>query len=373
MRIGIVTQSFYPARGGIAENALHTALTLQRRGHVVTVITTRFTPFDEDRGLDVRRIGRNIAIPANGAFVNITIGRRLGDQMKAIERECRFDVVQIHSPLEPFLPMEAINAISAPKVGLFHSYVSSGRVLPYDVLGGHLRKYANRLTIRAAVSGAARDFINSYFPGEYRIVPNGVDIQRFSPDCAPVAKHKSADFTVVFVGRMDPRKGLRYLLKAFPRMSERFGAVRLVVVGGGILLPYFKRALPAAYRSKVFFEGYVPAQDLPGYYAVADVVVLPAVGGESFGIVLLEALATGKALVASNIPGYNALIAHERDGLLVPAKDSRAIAEAVIRLHENPGERQLLGAQGRVKALEYSWEKVTDTLEKAFQDAVRPA
>lgn len=373
MRIGIVTQSFYPARGGIAENALHTALALQRRGHAVTVITTRFTPFDDDRGLDVRRIGHNISIPANGAFVNVTVGRRLGDQIKAIERERRFDVVQIHSPLEPVLPLVAVNALLAPKVGLFHSYVSSGRVLPYDVLGGPLRKYANRLTVRAAVSAAAREFSQSYFPGEYRIIPNGVDIGRFRPDRPPVPKHQGADFKVVFVGRMDPRKGLRHLLKAFPRISERLGSVRLVVVGGGILLPYFKRALPAAYRSKVFFEGYVPAQDLPGYYAVADVVVSPALGGESFGIVLLEALASGKALIASNIPGYNALIEHERDGLLVPAKNSQAIADAAVRLYQNPGLRQSLGQQGREKSLRFSWEKVTDTLESAFRDAAPSA
>lgn len=373
MRIGIVTQSFYPARGGVSENALHTALELQRRGHEVTVITTRFTPFDDDRGLDVRRIGHNIAIPANGAFVNVTIGRHLGRQIKAIERERRFDVVQIHSALEPILPLVAANAIVAPKVGLFHTYVSSGRVFPYDVLGGPLRKYANRLTVRAAVSEAARGFISSYFPGEYRIVPNGVDIRRFAPDRAPVAKHQGPDFKVAFVGRMDPRKGLRHLLKAFPRISEQIGSVRLVVVGGGILLPYFKQALPAAYRSKVFFEGYVPAQDLPGYYAAADVVVSPALGGESFGIVLLEALASGKALVASNIPGYNALIEHERDGLLVPAKNSPAIADAAVRLYQNPGLRQSLGQHGREKALRFSWERVTDTLETAFQDAVRPA
>lgn len=369
MRIGIVTQSFPPARGGVAEHAWHTARELQRRGHRVTVITSRFTPFDEDYGLDVRRIGYDLTLPANGAFVNLTVGFALRRRLRQIEVECRFDVVHIHSPLEPILPLLALRTLAAPKVGTFHTYVSSGKVWPYDVFRGFVSASFRRLAGFVAVSEAAERFIAGYFPGDYTIIPNGVDVSRFSPEQAALARFRSPDFKVLFVGRIDPRKGLRYLLQAFPILYQQVPAIRFIVVGSGILRGYYERFLPRVFRPRVHFEGFVSPEDLPRYYASADVFCAPALGGESFGIVLLEALATGLPVVASNIAGYNSVITDGRDGFLVPAKDSLAIAEALAKLQGNSALRQAMGSRGREKALGYSWERVTGDLEKVYEKA----
>ncbi len=371
MRIGIVTQSFFPARGGVAENGLHTALELQSRGHDVTVITSRFTPFDDNKGLDVRRIGHDLTIPSNGAFVNLTVGLALGRKLRAIEDELQFEVVQIHSPLEPIFPMVAVRSLRAPKVGTFHSYVSSGKVWSYDVFRWYVRGIFERLDGRVAVSEAARQFISRYFPGDYRIVPNGVDVKRFSPEVPPLEKFRpSDDFIILFVGRMDPRKGLKHLLQAFPLIHQRLPKVRLVVVGSGVLLRYYQRSLPVAYAPRVNFEGFASTEELPRYYAAADVFCAPALGGESFGIVLIEALASGKPVVASDIVGYNSIIENNVDGLLVPAKDPLAIAEAIVKLHDTPDLRRSMAVNGRKKSISFAWERVADLLEESFARAV---
>ncbi|MBI3115662.1 MAG: glycosyltransferase family 4 protein [Candidatus Kerfeldbacteria bacterium] len=372
MRIGIVSQDFYPARGGVSENALNSALELQRRGHDVTVITSRYTPFDNNRGLDVRRIGKNIALPGrNGAFVNITIGWQLANHLRAVEREARFEVVQIHSPLEPVLPMIAARTLRAPLVGTFHTYVEGKqRVFWYDRFHRRFEQYFARLKARTVVSTAALSFINSYFPGAYDIVPNGVDVHRFSPQGKPMERYSRDAFNVVFVGRMDPRKGIKYLLRAFPEVYRRVPTARLIVVGGGILHPYYQRYLPDVFRPRVDFVGYVSAEDLPRYCATADVVVAPATGGESFGIVLVEALASGKALVASDIPGYKTVVEHERDALLVPPRDSLALADAIVRLYEDPALRQRIASRGLETAQLYAWERVVDKLEAVFERVV---
>lgn len=372
MRIGIVSQSFPPARGGVAEHVVQTARQLQRRGHEVTVITSKFTPFDDDVDLDVRRIGHDLTIPANGAFVNLTVGWWLTRKLKDIEAERRFDVVHIHSPLEPVLPLLATRTFRAPKVGTFHTYVSSGRVWPYHAFREFLERAAVRLNARVAVSPAARDFIARYFPGDYEVIPNGVDVHRFRPDVQPAAAFRDQrDLRLLFVGRLDPRKGLKHLLLAFPRVRKELPNARLIVVGSGILQGYYERVLSGADRARSHFEGFVSAAELPRYYAAADVFCAPALGGESFGMVLLEAMATGTPIVASDIVGYNAVVTHEQEGLLVPPRDPQALAAAIVRLARDQALRKRLGEQGRAKAMTYAWESITDRLEEVYRRTVR--
>lgn len=368
MRIGIVSQSFPPARGGVAEHVVQTALALQRRGHAVTVITSRFTPFDDDLGLDVRRIGHDLTIPSNGAFVNLTVGWWLQRKLRELEDECRFDVVHIHTPIDPVLPITAARTLRTPKVGTFHTYVSSGRVWPYTAFKPYFRDAADRLAARVAVSPAARDFISSYFPGHYDVIPNGVDVQRFRPDVPAIDAFRNLkDLRIVFVGRLDPRKGLKHLLLAFPRVRAEFPGARLIIVGSGILRGYYERVLRPQDRGRVHFEGFVSSEELPRFYAAADVFCAPAISGESFGMVLLEAMATGKPIVASDIVGYNAVVKDGQEGLLVPPRDPQALAQAILRLAKDETLRKRLGGQGHQTALTYSWERVTDRLEEVYR------
>lgn len=365
MRIGIVTQSYYPVRGGIPEIVYHTTVELEKLGHEVTVITTNFSPFDEDRNTNVIRIGHDVTLPLNGAFVNITLGFKLRDTLRRIEHERRFDIVHIQQPLDLFLPITALDAFRCPKVGTFHTYMRAR--MDYELGERYFRRHWRRLDGRIAVSRAAHDFISRYFPGEYTIIPNGVDIGRFRPDLPKVGTFDDGAENILFVGRMDPRKGLRYLLKAFPSIADRFPRARLIVVGNGLLRPWYQMAVPVAYRSRVFYEGFVSSAMLPRYYATADVYCSPATGGESFGVVLLEAMASGVPIVASRIPGYRDVVQDGNEGRLVPPKNPQAIADTVIALLQNTAERKRMGERGRESAKNYAWDKVAKRVEEVYR------
>ena len=367
MRIGIVSQSFFPIRGGVAEHVYYTARELERRGHSVTVITAHFNRFEDNRGLDVIRLGHDLTIPFNKAFVNITISLRLKRLLRAIEAEKKFDLVHVHGATEPVLPLAALASFDCPKVGTFHSF-NERPSLGYEVFQKRLQPFFDRLSGRIAVSEAAHSFISRYFPGQYDIVPNGVDIDRFKPDAKPFPWYRpDREFVILFVGRMDPRKGLKYLLQAFSLVADQVPRAKLVVVGNGILKPYYARFAPSGLRSRIEFMGFVSAEDLPRYYASCDVFCAPADGHESFGIVLLEGLAAGRPVVASAIPGYQTVIRHGQDGILVTPKSPLALASAIIDLYRHPQDRVRLSQTGRQRALEFSWPSVAERIEAVYE------
>lgn len=369
MRIGIITQSYLPIHGGVSQHVHHTANELRRRGHTVKIITAFFNRGDENFNGDVFRIGHDLTIPMNGAFVNLTVGTRLGGQLRAIEEQERFDVVHIHGPYEPVLPLIALKTIQAPKVGTFHSFTE--RSVGYALFGRILRPYADRLAARIAVSEAAKRFISQYFPGEYRVIPNGVDTERFSTGIEPLPRLNDGLQNVLFVGRMDPRKGLKYLIRAFPAVLKAVPDARLVIVGGGFLAGYYKGFVKEEIRGRVLFEGYASANDLPRYYASASVFCSPATASESFGIVLIEALASGKPVVAFDNPGYRLVLGgSDACGVLVENKSPRALAEALISLLKNPERQRELGERGREEASRYSWKRVTGEIEEVYREVV---
>jgi phosphatidylinositol alpha-mannosyltransferase len=375
MKIGIVTQSYYPRYGGVTENVFHTARELRSRGHDVLIITSHFRSGETNHSDGVLRIGHNVLVPWNGAFVDLTVGRGLGRRMRALFEEHEFDVVHTHCPLVPTLPLIAVERAECLQVGTFHS--TSDRSLAFEVFQAPLRRRIERLDGRIAVSTTARDFVARYFPGDYRVIPNGVDVDRFHPDVPPLPGLRARDVVnLLFVGRLDPRKGVEVLLQAMPEIVEKTGGrARLHVIGDSYLRPKLERAVPSPVRDAVRFLGHVPSTDLPGYYASADVFVSPATGNESFGIVLLEAMAAGRAVVASNIPGYRSVITPGVEGLTVPPGDPRALAAAVSELANDSGRRAAMAVRGRQRALAFSWPRVTDQIEAYYQELLgrRPA
>ena len=366
MKVGIVSQSYYPRPGGVTEVVHYTAKVLRERGHDVTIITTRYGGTERDeRG--VIRIGRNVLVPMNGAWVNMTVGAGLRDRLRRIFEREAFDVIHTHCPLVPTLPLMTFSAVSPGQklVGTFHA--AAEKNLPYRLFNRPLSRRIERLDSRMAVSEAARTFIDKYFPGRYEIVPNGIDCNRFHPGVQPLERFMDGKLNILFVGRMDKRKGVPYLMRALPALGRRYrGKARLILVGEkGLRTLLLPRPLDRD-GVELVFAGRVSPDVLPRYYATADVFCSPAVGQESFGIVLLEAMASGKPIVASDIPGYRTVATSGEEAILVPPRNPELIAEALLTLAGDRGLRAELGARGRRTALRYNWPSVVDAIEAIY-------
>ena len=370
MKIGIVTQSYYPRPGGVTEVAHFSARELRKLGHDVTIITTHYTGSEREEP-GVVRIGRNVLVPVNGAWVNMTVGAGLRGELRRIFERERFDVVHAHCPLVPTLPLLSLEtALPRQKVvGTFHAAADSNFF--YWFFRRFLEKRARRLDRRMAVSEAARDFVSKYFPGDYEIVPNGIDCTRFRPGIEPLARYRDGRINVLFVGRMDPRKGVPYLCKAMPLIGRELGGnVRFMIVGEkGLRARLCPR--PSDLRgAKLEWIGRVSPEDLPRYYATADIFCSPATGQESFGIVLLEAMASGVPIAASDIPGYRTILNPAREGILVPPRDPGELARAIVSLARDGSLRRELGEAGRRQALRYDWPVVVRRLESVYRGAL---
>ena len=222
-----------------------------------------------------------------------------------------------------------------------------------------LKYWFRMLDGHIAVSSAARQYASRFFPGNYRIIPNGIEVDHFSAELPAIPELNDGKLNILFVGRMEKRKGLRYLLEAYSRLKWDFHDIRLLVVGPGNLDKDCYRILSERNLQDVVFVGSVPYQELPRYYGSAHICCAPATGRESFGIVLLEAMASGKPIVASRIDGYSKVLDHGEQGLLVPPKDSESLADALALLIRNPELRYQMAERGRKTVEQYHWEKVS--------------
>ncbi len=363
MRIGVVTHSYYPRYGGVSEHVAALARHMRTRGHDVTIITGHY-PNEGPREAGVYRLSRTYLVPHNGAFCDLTLSADLPFALKRVLDRADFDVLHVHEPYAPVLGLLAVRLARCPVVGTFHACAPKNN--GYAMFARALRVHARRLSARIAVSSAARALVERYVPGDYEIVPNGVETARFHPDVAPHASLRGDAPTVLFVGRLDPRKGVHVLLDAMVRVRRAVPEARLVVAGHGPLAASLRRHARALPAGVVRFTGAVDAAQLPHYYAAADVVVSPALGNESFGIVLLEAMSSGRALVASDIDGYRSVVTHGRDGLLTPPGDAPTLAHAIEAALSDPGLRARLAREGRRTALRYDWRAVTDRVEHVY-------
>jgi len=371
VRIGIVTQSYYPRYGGVTEHVHNTAVELRHRGHDVTIITGCFRDRRETEPMaGVERVGSNVLVPFNRAFVDLTVGFGLRGRLRRLLRTGRFDVLHIHNPNAPTLPLLAIEESCCATVGTFHS--GGGRSFLQDTFREWLGRAVARLDARIAVSRTAEASARLYYPGEYQIIPNGVDVERFRPDLAPFEGWRDrAHVNLLFVGRLDPRKGLDHMLAAMPEVIARTGGrTRLLIIGNSYLRPRLEARVPAALRGHIRFLGHVPSADLPRWYATGDIFVSPASGNESFGIVLLEAMATGRPVVATDIPGYRSVIQPGENAEAVPPGDVASLARVLVRLIEDPARRSELARRGRARALEFTWPRVTDRIEAAYRETL---
>jgi phosphatidylinositol alpha-mannosyltransferase len=280
----------------------------------------------------------------------------------ALERE-QFDIIHLHDPLYSTLTLTVLHHSKAANIGTFHAFQKTR--IPYHLISPLFQGTFNRLHGRIAVSEPARLFISRYFPAEYNIIPNGIDFKRFSTPLPLIEKLRDGKLNILFVGRAEKRKGLNFLLEAYPLIKREVPQSRLVIAGPETRLKYEHVAKKMALEDVVFTD-YVPNEELPAYYQTADVFCSPATGGESFGIILLEAMAASRAIVASSIDGYASLMSNNVEGLMVPPKDVTALANAIVELLKDEQKRREMGARGLKKAERYSWSNIAQTINEYY-------
>ena len=375
MKIALVSPYDYAYPGGVTEHISHLNAQFRSMGHEVRILAPSSQSEEELPYDNLYRVGKTIVgVPTNASVARISLSLTLSRQVKEILGSERFDVVHLHEPLAPVLPITVLRHSRTVNVGTFHTYRRSHFAYLYGK--PLLKRYFNRLQGRIAVSEAARELIERYFPSQYRIIPNGIDVQLFQSGAPPFAHLDDGMLNVLFVGRLEKRKGLTYLLDALRVVQERGDhRVRLIVVGA------FTEAQRAEYEKKVaqlrlsdvLFVGFVSREDKVRYYKSCHIFCAPSTGGESQGIVLLEAMAAGKPVVASSIEGYRGVLAGTGAGVLVPPEDDGALAGALTHFLDNSALREEAGARGAQAAQDYSWEKIAVQLLAFYEESIAGA
>jgi len=357
MKIALVSPYDFAHPGGVVNHISCLEQQLTRMGHEVKIIAPASKAISTfgDRFI---RIGKPRPVPVSGSIARITLSPWLSSTIKAVLDREKFDIIHLHEPLMPMLCTNVLRHSQTPNVGTFHA--SGGK--PWYSFGTPigkllLKKWVRKLDGKTAVSQVAIDYVSRHFPDDYTITPNGVDCGHFSPEATPIEEFNDGKLNILFIGRLEKRKGLDYLLEAYKQIKPEIPDSRLIIVGPGIRLRRkYEKWVRRSRLEDIVFTGYATYGDLPRYYKTADVVCCPATGQESFGIVLTEAMAVGKPIVASDIPGYNSVVTHGTEGLLVPPRNAAKLAEALTSLLTDESLRQQMGTRGRVKVQKYDWE-----------------
>ncbi len=367
MKIGIVTPYAYPMPGGVNDHVGSLYRVLRARGHDVRIITSSHGLQKASEG-DIIRVGKGFSVPFNGSMGTITLSPTYLAQMRAILERERFDVLHYHEPFVPFLSLVTLTLSTSVNVGTFHAF--GGLSISYEFGKRMLGHYAGKLHGRIAVSPAARHFISRYFPGEYKIVPNGVEPGRYQR-AVPIARYRDGVPNILFVGRMEPRKGLIHLLRAFRKLQRDGVRARLLLVGTGPGEREARRYVLTRQLNDVEFLGRVSEAQKAQLFKTADIYVSPATGRESFGIVLLEAMSAGAPIICSDIHGYRGVVRRERDGILVEPGNADALAASIRRLIDDPALRAQLSRAGEERAQLFTWERVGQAVEEYYGFVIR--
>ncbi len=352
MRIGLVCPYSLTLPGGVQGQVLGLAEALRARGHDVRVLGPCDGP-PPDAG--VTPLGDSLPTAANGSMAPIAPDPSA--QLRTIRalRDERFDIVNLHEPLAPGVTQTALLFKSQPLVGTFHA---AGESAGYRWLNPIVRWLAGKLDLRCAVSADARDMAMSAVGGTYELLFNGVDLRAFDgPAVTPVA-----DPTILFLGRHEPRKGLAVLLEA---MGELPAEVRLWIAGDGPETVELRRRV--AGDTRIDWLGRLSESEKIERLRTATVFCAPSLRGESFGVVLLEAMAARTAVVATQLPGYANVARADRDALLVTPGDARALAAALHRALFEPDLNAGLVASGAERSAGFAMEALAERYEGLYE------
>jgi phosphatidylinositol alpha-mannosyltransferase len=364
MRIGIVCPYSLDVPGGVQNHVTDLAEALLDRGHHVSVLapteSTDLAPY-------VVSAGRTVPVTYNGAVARMSFGPVVAARCRRWLRDGKFDVLHLHEPTTPSLSLLALWAAECPVVATHHT--ASGRSRALAASAAILRPSLEKIGARIAVSQDARDFSVRHIGGEPLVIPNGLYVDHFAT--APRREEwRGAGGTIAFVGRLgEPRKGFPVLARAFGEVARERSDLRLLVVGGGDV-DEARAQLPIEVRNQVLFLGAATDREKASALQTADVCVAPNTAGESFGIVLAEAMAAGATVLASDLPAFARVLGDGEYGELFRAGDAGDLARRLSGLLGDPGRRAALDEAASVAVRRYDWETVAVRIVRVYETAV---
>ena len=361
MRIGMVCPYSFDVHGGVQAHVLQLAEVLRRRGHQVSVLA----PASAHVKLPdyVVSGGKAVPIPYNGSVARLRFGPATHRKVKKWLAEGDFDVLHLHEPNAPSLSLLALMIADGPIVATFHT--STTKSLALGVFQSLLRPWNEKIVGRIAVSDLARRWQMEALGSDAVEIPNGVDVASFA-SAVPLPGYPRPGKTVLFLGRFDePRKGMAVLLGALPALVDRFPEVEILIVGRGDEDELREDAGDLAGHLR--FLGQVEDAQKASALRSADVYCAPNTGGESFGIVLVEAMAAGTPVVASNLDAFRRVLVDGKAGSLVPVEDSTALAEALIAVLDDAKRRTRYVKAGSAAVHRYDWSVVADEIMMVYE------
>ncbi|GHC88918.1 GDP-mannose-dependent alpha-(1-2)-phosphatidylinositol mannosyltransferase [Nocardiopsis terrae] len=359
--MGIVCPYAWDVPGGVQQHVGDLAETLIRMGHEVSVLAPVGDPGHLLPDYLVPA-GRPVPVPYNGSVARLSFGPRTAARVRRWIAEGGFDVLHIHEPAAPSVSLLACWAADGPLVATFHT--SNPRSRAMSATSTALRSVLEKINARVAVSESARRTLVEHVGGDAVLIPNGVSVRRFER-AEPLPGWPGQGGSIGFLGRLDePRKGLATLLAAFTRLAPHRPGLRLLVAGPGE--PDLS-GVPESLRERVVLLGRIDDADKARAYHSADVFCAPNLGGESFGIVLTEAMAAGAAIVASDIPAFAAVLAGGGAGDLFRVGDPDHLAERAGALLDAPGRRAELSEAARKAVRAYDWETVAADIAHVYE------
>lgn len=361
MNIGIVCPYSWGVPGGVQFHIRDFSEELMRRGHNVSVLAPGGE--DDEAPSYVVKAGRPVPVPYNGSVARILFGPRAAARVRRWLTDGKFDVVHVHEPGTLSLGLLATWWADVPVVATFHQATIRSRAM--SAAHGILQSAFEKLSARIAVSEEARRTLVQHLGGDAVLIPNGIYVDRFAAQRRPEWQGSSG--TLCFLGRVDePRKGLPVLLDAWPQIHRRMPGVRLLVAGPGDTDEIWQ-SIPAEHRDAVTFLGAVSDDDKAAMLASSDLYVAPHTGGESFGIVLVEAMAAGTPVLASSLIAFRAVLDDGRLGALVPVGDAQALADEACALLSDESRRHRYREAASVAVRRYDWSVLTDEVLAVYE------
>ncbi|MGB6453739.1 MAG: glycosyltransferase family 4 protein [Streptosporangiaceae bacterium] len=367
MRVGIVCPYAWEVPGGVREHVSGLAEALMELGHEVSVIA----PADDDAVLPpyVVPAGRAVPVPYNGSVARLSFGFLSAGRVRRWLKDGNFDVLHVHEPAAPSLSLLACWVADGPIVATMHAALPRSRAL--HAAGPILASALEKISGRIAVAEAARNTLVEHMGGDAVLIPNGVNVRRYEK-AEPLPGFPGTGGTLGFLGRMDePRKGLDILLAAFTLLAAERPGLRLLIAGRGDPDDVLSQ-VPAACQDRVVLLGEVSDDDRVRMLHSVDVFCAPNTGGESFGYVLVEAMASGAPIVASDIDAFRQVLRDGKAGELFETGSPAGLAAAAARLLDDPARRATLAAAASAAVRELDWSVIARDVVRVYE-AVAPA